>query len=113
MLLEWNTGWTFERPVEEVTGIKLNARLCGKYLHFASTGWRINLGGQEHRVSSRLIQHKVVIISPTVYLVDTFSDTMEVSKVEGSSFYGSNLAGGNQILIHGRILIGVELHLVV
>src|SRR5689334_17364911 len=104
-----------DASVKEVAGIELNARLVGYDLENATAGRLINFGRFSHFPGA--VEHPVVIVAvPFLQLVVVVTDTGAhsgwLAEIKRRARHRRNLSGGNQVRIHGRVVTGVNLHVV-
>ncbi len=89
------------RAVEKIRSVKLNAGLgCPNFQNAASSGI---FDSRSEGKSGRpfLVQHKIVVVAFSeleliVIGVNTRADFRGLAKIEGSSFYVLQFAGGNE-----------------
>src|ERR1022692_142813 len=106
----------YQRPVEEVTAVELNARLVGPDRQLASALRVPCVGGQPETVHGRagLVQHPVVVVTLRdkklrVVLVDPGADRVRRPEVERRA-RDRNGAVRDLSGVGGVVLIRVDLH---
>ena len=105
-----------ECSIKEVAGIELNARLRCLDCHFAAALRISNDGGHTQRTGVA-IEHPVVIVAAAelqllVVVVNPRSDHFRLAKIKRRARHRGN-AGRNQVGVHRRVLVGIDLDLVV
>lgn len=93
---------------EMIGGVELEGGLGGAQFHDSTALWLNEPCGQFH--NAILAEDVVVIVAVEfgLQLVDLIADSSWPAEVQRRAFEWKNFAGGNQLVIHGRIAIGRE-----
>ena len=100
-----------ESAVEEVGGVELEAGLGGPEFE-AARGGGFGDGGGVREAAVLAVEDDVVIVAigRAGHVEKIAADGFGGGEVDGGVFDGSDLAGGDQMGIDGRIAVGVDLH---
>src|SRR6185369_302923 len=105
-----DTAFSNVAAVEEIAGVKLQARLGGGDLHRATTRWFDNAGSEYQRVRCRAaaVQNPVVIVAIAVANLDvlpviySLTDRVRCAEIERRALHGRDLTSRYQRRINGR-----------
>ena len=100
--------------IEMVAGVKLDAGLVGAEGHDAAGFWIFDASGFFHgtrgaRPSGIDDEVMVVAVQLRFELIDAFADACWFREVQWSAFDAGEFAGGNEAVVRGSVLRGVEL----
>src|SRR5687767_6908477 len=102
--------YSLQFSVQKVPGIKLHSGLGGEHFNFAA-GFGIRNDGGGLQAWAFALENEIVIIAAgdRFQLVDTVADNGRLAEVERRSTDGGEFAGGNELIVHGGVSIGVDL----